>query len=390
LWSKAWENFASAPLDVLGHGERTPSLTHEERHHRGQYLDALRPDHSRLFLKIAKKIFWHFLRPLANRLLAFEQELAKIVREHVLLRTELAALKNRREEPQRPADQVEEPQRLADQVVAMGTEVGSLRAQVRSLGSQLSQLVGRPALVAVNTRHGLLLAKPGDIISDVLIRGSAWDDHILELARRVARDRTGSAIDVGAHLGSITVPLASMFERVFSFEPNDFNFRLLRANAGLNGLDNVQLFNHALFSRPASLSLGRRPAQEVDVPLGEHGEFDGASAHNLGAYLFAEDGSGLFEHAARTLDSYELGDVAFIKIDAQGADGEVLMGALQTIQRCRPVVVFEWEDILATRFGVALEEVRRRLGSLGYEIDVLKAHNEKQVDYVARPIAGRA
>ncbi|HEX9243996.1 MAG TPA: FkbM family methyltransferase [Anaeromyxobacter sp.] len=351
-------------------------MTHQEREQRGQYLEVLRPDHSRLFLKIAKKIFWHFLRPLAMRLFVLErEELAKLVREHVLLRTELAALKNR----------YAALERLPDQVLAFG-------AQVESMGSVLSQgRASRPApLLAVNTNSGLLLAKPGDIISDALIRGGSWDGHIIELARRVARDRSGSAIDVGAHLGSITVALASMFERVFSFEPNDFNFRLLRANAGLNGLQNVQLFNHALFSRSASLSLGHRSTQEVDVPLGENGEFDGASAHNLGAYLFSENGSGLFEHAARTLDSYELGDVAFIKIDAQGADGEVLLGALQTIQRCRPVVVFEWEDVLSSRFGVKLEDVRSRLGSLGYEIDVLKVHTEKQVDYVARPIAGKA
>ena len=85
------------------------------------------------------------------------------------------------------------------------------------------------------------------------------------------------------------------------------------------------------------------------------------------------------------MDSYEFENISFIKIDVQGADGEVLMGALQTIQRCMPIVVFEWEDQLAVNFSVTLDVIKRELSALGYGLSVLKAHNEKQIDYIAQP-----
>jgi Methyltransferase FkbM domain len=70
----------------------------------------------------------------------------------------------------------------------------------------------------------------------------------------------------------------------------------------------------------------------------------------------------------------------------QGADDEVIRGAADTIRRCRPIIVFEWEALLARQFSVTLDDVRSMLSDIGYTIEVLKTHNEKQTDYVARPL----
>jgi FkbM family methyltransferase len=182
------------------------------------------------------------------------------------------------------------------------------------------------------------------------------------------------------------MPLARLFENVHSFEPNDFSFRVLRANVVLNGVTNVVLHNHGLFSHETVLSLAPPSQQEVELRMDAEGRFDGHASDNLGALVFSEEDTGRFRHDARTLDSFWLEDVAFIKVDVQGADGEVLMGALGTIERCRPVIVFEWEEHLSKSFAVTLATVRERIETLGYVVTVLRTHNEKQVDYVARPV----
>jgi FkbM family methyltransferase len=323
------------------------------------------------FLRLVRKLLWPFLRPLAYRVGALEanaradeilklrvEELLKLVPEHALMRGELAALKNR-------------------------------FAMLNALDDRMTQLESRVArpreLVITTSKDTVFIAKPGEIISDHIIGGAEWDEHVVSLAREAAKSRKGSAVDVGAHLGSTTLVLARLFDAVYSFEPNDFNYKLLRANVAINGLDNVSLFNTALYSRAVELSLADDGLQELCIPRHVRSGFDGHAGVNLGAFLFTERGTGLSQHLARTLDSFELSNVAFVKIDAQGADGEVLMGALQTLERCRPVVVFEWESALSERFTVTLDAVRRHLADLGYEVSVLKAHNEKQVDYVARP-----
>ena len=122
------------------------------------------------------------------------------------------------------------------------------------------------------------------------------------------------------------------------------------------------------------------------MPLSAEGAFDGLGASNLGAYSFVENGSGLSRVRARALDSFQLADVGLIKIDVQGADGEVLAGARDTLARCRPVVVFEWEELLARNFGVSFQTVVESLNGLNYKLEVLKRSSEKQVDYIARPL----
>lgn len=281
-------------------------------------------------------------------LLKFEGQnnnMGQLIKELLLLKSELAALKHRVIETSKPSN-----------------------------------------LLIATTKSGLLIVKPEEIISDFIIKTGAWDDHIVKLAQDVASTRRGAAIDVGAHLGSTMLPLSSIFDHVHSFEPNDFNFKILRANVVLNNLKNVSLYNNALYSHATHLSLGTEEQQEVVVALND-GDFNGMASQNLGAYLFTENGSGIFKHLTRTLDSYEFNSVAFIKIDAQGADGEVLMGALQTIRRCQPVIVFEWEENLSQNFNVSFGTIKNELSQLGYEISILKAHNEKQIDYVAYPIA---
>jgi FkbM family methyltransferase len=43
----------------------------------------------------------------------------------------------------------------------------------------------------------------------------------------------------------------------------------------------------------------------------------------------------------RTVDHFNFNDVGLIKIDVEGMELKVLSGAVETLQRCRPVVLFE-------------------------------------------------
>lgn len=138
-------------------------------------------------------------------------------------------------------------------------------------------------------------------------------------------------------------------------------------------------------SKAVQLSLGKPEDQEIPLPIKLIKEFDGVEASNLGAYSFTEDGTGIFPATARTLDSYALEDVAFLKIDTQGADGEIVRGALDTIRRCQPVVVFEWEEHLSRKYETSKEDVMRLFQEVDYNVDILKQTNEKQSDYIATP-----
>jgi FkbM family methyltransferase len=328
-------------------------------------------------------------------------ELESLSKEHVLVRSDVEALKNRYALLESLYDRVKQLEGLYDSVSQLQGGFEANRQHLEAISEELRDKPGSGELQALkdslgkipprelaitSTRYGLYIGKPGEIISDHIFRGGLWDKHVLDLAQEVSRSRGGRALDIGSHLGAVAVGLASMFDEVIGFEPNDFNFKILSANVVINGLKNVRLFNRGVYSRETNLALGEQEKQEIAISKDEFGKFDGHAAGNLGAYLFTEQTDGVFGHVARTIDSYQFDEVSFIKIDVQGADGEVLMGALETIRRCQPVVVFEWEDLLSRNFNVTFDHVVGCLADIGYVVTPLKVHNEKQIDYVARPV----
>jgi hypothetical protein len=69
-----------------------------------------------------------------------------------------------------------------------------------------------------------------------------------------------------------------------------------------------------------------------------------------------------FEVETRTLDSFSIDDVAVIKIDVEGHEENVLCGARETIDRCRPVLVVETEERHKRGAVAAVSEFARDCG----------------------------
>jgi len=160
-----------------------------------------------------------------------------------------------------------------------------------------------------------------------------------------------TAVDVGAHIGTWTVLLAQRFNEVWAYEPVDENFALLRQNAKLS---NVFAMNTALGAETNLCSM-RLPA-----------------GGNSGCW---QTDSG-YDRMIQPLDVYHLDDVDFIKIDVEGTEGDVLVGAVETLQRSHPTVFFEDNGLGALRFGDKWIDPRGVLRSLGYKLAQRLKKNE--------------
>ncbi|MBB5691933.1 FkbM family methyltransferase [Roseomonas alkaliterrae] len=240
--------------------------------------------------------------------------------------------------------------------------------------------------VLVDTAFGPMIMKRGDLITEHVQAHGTWDEHILPLIERAARNGD-VAVDAGAHFGTLTVAMAKHFRTVHAFEANAGNFNFLCANAALRPAGRIVPHHLALYSSETELSLAAPDLQEVTIEGGPDLQETFSKASNSGGLMFVQGGTGIAAVRAVPLDSLGLERVGFLKIDCQGADGHVVRGALGTIERCRPVIVLEWEAQLAPAHGVSLEEVRAALESRGYRFELLCAHNDKQTDYLAMPSA---
>lgn len=347
--------------------------------------------HREILDEVPKASVAHFqlqtdLAAVVNRQAVLEQDSVRLLSELGSLRESLAAAAEWRDGlASSQAALAGSQQQLAERLDAGIAGLQQQEALLEQQEARLQLLDHRTKLALVTSPTGLFVVKVGDLVSDTIAATGVWDAHVLAAIEEVARTCRGLAIDAGAHIGFMTVAMAARFPRVLSFEPNSFNFQLLSANVALNGCGNVTCIKEALFSHETQISLAASSQQEIPMPLSPDGAFDGLSASNLGAYSFVENGSGLSRARARALDSFDLADVGLIKIDVQGADGEVLAGARKTLERCRPVVVFEWEELLARNFGVSFQTLTESLKDLNYSVEVLQQTSEKQVDYIARP-----
>lgn len=170
--------------------------------------------------------------------------------------------------------------------------------------------------------------------------------------------RPGTVLDIGAHDGAFTLPFSMLpGTRVIAFEPLPAAFD--RLAAALDPLPpHVTLRQEALGDRDGVVTLS--------VPL-----LDGAAQEQWASIAkdYAAVGSprvhvARHEVRLRRLDDLGLTDVTAIKLDAEGAEYEVLRGGRETLLRCRPVLSVEIEE--RHREG-ATRAVPAYLDALGYD-----------------------
>src|SRR4051812_17645314 len=139
--------------------------------------------------------------------------------------------------------------------------------------------------------------------------------------------RPGTLLDVGAHDGAFTLPFAALpASRVLAFEPLPASFARLRAAVG-DAL-NVTLRQEALGDATGEVTLS------LPVVDGVPNEQWASTAKDYSGHgpRVAEQ---RFTVPLRRLDEFALDDLTAVKLDAEGAEYEVLRGGRETLLRCR-------------------------------------------------------
>jgi FkbM family methyltransferase len=148
------------------------------------------------------------------------------------------------------------------------------------------------------------------------------------------------ALDVGAHTGDTTVPMAlacGASGLVVALEPNPHVFRVLEANAGLNrDRTHIEPENFA-----ATETDGTFEFHYWDASFGNGGYLSRLRNQRHGhRYPLRVTGKNL-EHFLRARHADRLGRLALVKTDAEGYDRQVLESLRGLLAEARPVVVSE-------------------------------------------------
>jgi FkbM family methyltransferase len=202
-----------------------------------------------------------------------------------------------------------------------------------------------------NTRFGPLMYNLNDLyIGRSLDLYGAYCIHEARIAMDLLRPGM-TAVDVGANIGALTVPMAQTVGaagRAIAIEAQRGIFHMLCGNMAMNDLANVRTILAAAGSRAGAISV---PRLMLDRP------------NNLGALsLVPGENAAMDRVEVITLDSLALDACHLIKIDVEGMEREVLLGAADTIGRHRPFLYVENDRKDKS------EALLRNLFELGYRV----------------------
>ena len=149
-------------------------------------------------------------------------------------------------------------------------------------------------------------------------------------------------IDIGAHHGYFSMLMSTLVKEVVSFEPSPREYRRLLAHIEHNKIENIIPVNLALCKKTGIKTFHMTTNDETgcsslhpaaDLPTKEV-KVMGCNPNDI--ITFSAD---------------------FVKIDAEGAELEILQNMLTLIGRCRPIMVIEIADNRTEPWGYKSSDI---------------------------------
>ena len=165
-------------------------------------------------------------------------------------------------------------------------------------------------------------------------------------------------IQAGGNAGFYVKKYANIFDKVYTFEPEPLSFFCLNLNVTT---PNVYKFQACLGDTHECVNL----FNAADVGLG-HG----------GSHVTGTGTTPTF-----MIDDLNLQICDLIHLDIEGYEKKALMGGIETIKRCKPVIALENYAPWLNRYGTNIDEIESFLFSLEY-----KFVSEVQGDRIYAPI----
>ena len=201
---------------------------------------------------------------------------------------------------------------------------------------QSPYLVENRHIAIKHCRHGIFMYNRHDnFVGRGLDLYGEWCDFEIQALRHFI-GLGDTVIDVGANIGTHTVAFANMVGpagTVHAYEPQRRLFTMLAGNVALNALEWVVCHQEAVGDVVGQIQLPPLPPSDT---------FFNYSAVSLVPNKSPRQGRKSDDKVPLiTLDALDLNTCAVIKMDVEGMEPSVLMGAEHTIRRCQPVLYVE-------------------------------------------------
>ncbi|MCB4790632.1 MAG: FkbM family methyltransferase [Elusimicrobia bacterium] len=189
--------------------------------------------------------------------------------------------------------------------------------------------------------------------------------------------KDGIIFDIGANTGIMTLQFAKLvpYGKVYSFEPTHYAFSKLKKNLELNSeLSNRVIINQCFISEKTSDKYNVNSVYASwnvggSIIGGEHKIHGGTPKSTEGVCAVSLD-----DFAAKN----EIKRIDFIKIDTDGHELKVFKGAVNTIKKHAPHIIFEIGLYLVKENGLEFKDYAEYFDSIGYSL--YDSNSMKKID----------
>lgn len=212
--------------------------------------------------------------------------------------------------------------------------------------------------VAIKQWRGLWLPANEEHLVDWMSKVSrivngkpTYQYHKYEAALALCNNRR-VALDIGGNVGLWSMNMTNHFKEVHAFEPVNYYADIFEKNA-----PSAKLHRLALGSRAGTAKMINATNKSCgDVRISVKGD----------------PAKEIIDTAEMvTLDSFGFENVDFIKIDCEGYELNVLLGARETILKNKPVIIVEQKRGHGKAFGISDDAAAKYLQNLGMKVNIV-------------------
>lgn len=163
-------------------------------------------------------------------------------------------------------------------------------------------------------------------------------------------------IDIGAHIGTFSVWAAQKAAsgHVFAFEPDPENYALLEENKHLNHLTNLHIVNSAVSEVRGQAMLFTSDYHNMTHSFFEEGTRDNTLVDTISL--------------ADILQEYGLERVQYLKIDAEGAEYQIILKTPASVLQRIDKIFIEYHDYL--NHGYDYKDLTGYLAENGFQTEI--------------------
>jgi FkbM family methyltransferase len=164
------------------------------------------------------------------------------------------------------------------------------------------------------------------------INNGLFESNLIEWSRQFcSKDKI--MLDIGAHTGTYAISLSDNCEQVFAFEPQKMTYYALCGSVALSNLKNINCLNIGLGSDEQA---GIKDLFIVSNDGGGSTVINSNDSNKQQRVLAIE------QITIKTLDSLNINNIGFIKMDVEDNELNVLKGSLDTLKNSNyPKILFE-------------------------------------------------